>query len=63
MLDFDLDQTERLHKLLQAIDEDLRNYLRDPDGIHPEYFEDVHHAVTEVMELCGVDVAEEEGDE
>ncbi len=63
MLHFELDQTERLHKLLQAIDEDLRNYLRDPDGIHPEYFEDVHHAVTEVMELCGVDVAEEEGDE
>jgi hypothetical protein len=63
MLDFDLDQTERLHKLLQAIDEDLRNYLRDPAGFHPEYFEDVHHAVTEIMELCGVDVAEEEGDE
>lgn len=63
MLDFDLDQTERLHKLLQAIDEDLRNYLRDPAGFLPEYFEDVHHAVTEVMELCGVDVAEEEGDE
>jgi hypothetical protein len=45
---------------LQAIDEDLRNYLRDPDGIHPEYFEDVHHAVTEVMELCGVEATEEE---
>lgn len=63
MLDFDLDQTERLHKLLQAIDEDLRNYLRDPDGFTPEYFEDVHHAVTEIMELCGVEVAEEEGNE
>ena len=62
MLHFELDQTERLHKLLQAIDEDLRNYLRDPDGFHPEYFEDVHHAVTEVMELCGVEVTEEEED-
>ena len=62
MLDFDLDQTERLHKLLQAIDEDLRNYLRDPAGFRPEYFEDVHHAVTEIMELCGVDVTEEEGE-
>jgi hypothetical protein len=60
MLDFDLDQTERLHKLLQAIDEDLRNYLRNPDGIHPEYFEDVHHALTEVMELCGVEATEED---
>jgi len=63
MLDFDLDQTERLHKLLQAIDEDLRNYLRDPEGIHPEYFEDVHHALTEVMTLCGVEATEEEGNE
>jgi hypothetical protein len=62
MLDFDLDQTERLHKLLQAIDEDLRNYLRDPDGIHPEYYEDVHHAVTEVMELCVVEATVEEGE-
>lgn len=62
MLDFDLDQTERLHKLLQAIDEDLRNYLRDPDGCTPEYFEDVHHALTEVMTLCGVELAEEEGE-
>lgn len=63
MLDFDLDQTERLHKLLQAIDEDLRNYLRDPDGFTPEYFADVHHALVEIMTLCGVDVAEEEGNE
>jgi hypothetical protein len=62
MLDFDLDQIERLHKLLQAVDEDLRNYLRDPDGIHPEYFEDVHHAVAEVMGLCGVEATEEEGE-
>ena len=62
MLDFDLDHTQHLHKLLQAIDEDLRNYLRDPDGFHPEYFEDVHHALVEIMTLCGVDVTEEEGE-
>lgn len=56
--------TDKAHAYLRAIEADLRKFLTDSDGIHPtEYFEEVHIALVEAMNLLGVEDNTELDDE
>ena len=48
---------------LRAVESDIRKFLIDGEGINPaEFFEDVHIALIEEMELLGIEVDEPEAD-
>lgn len=58
-----LTDTEKAFTYLTAVERDVRKFLQDGEGINPfEYFEDVHIALVEAMELLGVK-PDDSGDE
>ena len=49
--------TEKAYSLLRAIEQDLRKFVTDSEGIDPvEFFEDVHLATVEALTLLGVSI-------
>jgi hypothetical protein len=61
-----LTDTEKAHVFLQHVEYDIRKFLEDGEGVTPfEYFEDVHIALVEALNLLGVgmDVQYEDDDE
>lgn len=52
-----LTDTEKAHAYLTGAELDIRRFLEDSDGIHAlEYFEDVHIAIVEAMNLLGIEL-------
>jgi hypothetical protein len=45
-------------RLIRAVEEDMRNFLIDPSNYQSMFFEDVHAALIEAMELLGIEVSE-----
>ena len=59
-----LTDTEKAFGYLTSVERDIRRFLQDSDGIHTlEYFEDVHIALVEAMELLGVETDGADEDE
>ena len=46
---------EKAVKLLQAVEIDLRNYLRNPAEYQASYLEDTHCCITEALSLLEVE--------
>ena len=46
---------EKAVKLLQAVEIDLRNYLRNPAEYRASYLEDTHCCITEALSLLEVE--------
>lgn len=59
-----LTETEKAHAYLRCVEADIRKFLMEGDGAMAlEYFEDVHCALIEAMNMLGVEIDPDDGDD
>lgn len=52
--------TEQIKKLVACVEHDLRKYLLSPSEYQAEYLEDTHACITEVCELLGIALTDDQ---